>query len=102
MKDEVNKPHTKFTCVQTKIFQINNILQGLSTFIPMSFDREFTSIGVCTLHGSLIDFRFRVKNARLGAIVDDFTVIDEQSSTFMENGILVERKYLSEQEAQLY
>lgn len=44
----------------------------------------------CTLHGSIIDFRFRVKNARL----DDYTAADEQSNTFIENGILVEKKII--------
>ena len=64
MKEEVNKSSTKFKCVQTKIFQINYQLQGQSVFIPISFDKEFTSFCACTMHGSMIDFRFRVKSAR--------------------------------------
>jgi hypothetical protein len=57
--------------------------------VPISFDKEYTSIGICTIHGSLIDFRFRVQNARSKK---------EQSAgdTFMENGILVEKKYPSD------
>ncbi len=43
MKEEVNKISTKFKCVQTKVFQINFQLLGQSAFIPISFDREFTS-----------------------------------------------------------
>ena len=93
MKEEVSKSSMKFKCVQTKLFQINNLLQGVSSFIPMSFDREFTSLCVSTIHGSLIDFRFRVKNARLtlgGAN-------EEQINNFMENGILVEPKFCEEE-----
>jgi hypothetical protein len=62
MKEELNKPGTKFKLVQTKTYQINHLLQGRSAFVPISFDREFTSICTCTIHGSVIDFRFRVKS----------------------------------------
>lgn len=62
MKDEISKPQTRFKLVQSKIFQVNKLLTGLSTFCPISFDREYTSLCVCTLHGSIIDYRFRVKN----------------------------------------
>lgn len=41
----------------------------------------------------MIDFRFRVKNARM----EDLN-LDDASSTFMENGILVEKKFNSENE----
>jgi hypothetical protein len=41
------------------------------------------------MHGSIIDFRFRVKNQRL-SLSDDY----KDGDTFMENGILVERKYV--------
>jgi hypothetical protein len=61
-------------------------------FIPISFDREFTSVCACTIHGSMIDFRFRVKNARLDDLHND-----DASSTFMENGILVEKKFTNEE-----
>jgi hypothetical protein len=65
MKEEISSgKNLKFRCVQTRVYQINNALSGLSSFVPISFDREFTSICVCTIHGSLIDFRFRSKNYR--------------------------------------
>ena len=89
MKEEINKPGTKFNLVQTKVMQINNILQGFSSFVPITFEREFTSLAICTMHGSLIDFRFRNKNNRVKAE-------DKEADTFVENGILVERKYVEE------
>ena len=67
------------------------MLKGLSTFVPISFDREFTSICLCTLHGSLIDFRFRVKNQRQDQILSQRF---KDGDTFMENGILVELKFV--------
>jgi hypothetical protein len=82
----------KFRCVQTRVFQINKALTGQSTFIPISFDREFTSICVCTLHSSLIDFRFRSKNFRNELTSGGGALKD--GDTFMENGILVELKYV--------
>jgi hypothetical protein len=88
MKEEIMKPATKFNLVQTKILQVNSILSGYSSFVPITFEREFTSLAICTLHGSLIDFRFRVKNNRHNQ--------EENNDTFMENGILVERKYVEE------
>lgn len=36
----------------------------MSQMIPISFDREFTCLCVSTLHGSIIDFRFRQANMR--------------------------------------
>ena len=63
----------------------------MSTVVPISFDREFTSICLCTMHGSLIDYRFRVKNYRS----DHKTSLNyKDGDTFMENGVLVELKYI--------
>lgn len=89
MKEEVNKSTMKFKSVQTKIFQLNAALTGISSLVPISFDKEYTSIGIATIHGSLIDFRFRVQNARLKPK-------EQTGDTFMENGILVEKKYQDE------
>lgn len=58
------------------------MLQGFSSCLPISFDREFASVVLCTLHGSLIDFRFRpfVKAE------------NKHEASFIDNGILVEKK----------
>ena len=92
MKEELNNSADKFKLVQTKVYQINNLLSGLSTLIPISFDREFTSICVSTLHGSIIDFRFRAQNMR--GKIKSSTSDHQEGDTFVENGILVEQKYL--------
>lgn len=91
MRDEVlSGKFVKFNLVQTRVFQLNNLLHGQSTFIPLSFDREFTSVCACTIHGSLIDYRFRVKNQRFSESSAKY----KDGDTFMENGILVELKYV--------
>jgi hypothetical protein len=46
---------------------------------------------LCTLHGSLIDFRFRVKNQRQDQVLAQRF---KDGDTFMENGILVELKFI--------
>ena len=61
----------------------------MSNLIPISFDREFTSLCVATLHGSIIDFRFRQANMRNKGLQEH-----QEGDTFMENGILVEQKYI--------
>jgi hypothetical protein len=63
----------------------------MTTYVPIAFDREFTSICICTLHGSLIDYRFRVKNYRADRAASSSY---KDGDTFVENGILVELKYV--------
>eukprot|EP00347_Sterkiella_histriomuscorum_P005091 403357933 len=91
MKEELRNTGDRFKLVQTKIYQINGLMQGMSSMIPISFDREFTCLCVSTLHGSIIDFRFRQANMRKPqSSANDH----QEGDTFMENGILVEQKYI--------
>jgi len=60
-------------------------MTGISAYVPVAFDREYASICNCTIHGSLIDFKFRIRH--LGLDSDR-----KGNQTFMENGILVELK----------
>ena len=100
MKEEVSKGANRFRCVQTKVFQINGALQGMSTFVPISFDREYTSQCMFTLHSSVIDFKFfapqstNIVLSSSNSIVDENIIIEDETEvqTFTENGILVERK----------
>jgi hypothetical protein len=73
MKKELNAGSLgKFKLVQTKLFTMNYPLQGQSSFIPVHFDKEYTSMCMMTLHSALIEFRFRSLpkskkgNAKLG------------------------------------
>jgi hypothetical protein len=85
MKRECNSGETKFKLAQTKLFQINGLLSGASAYVPVAFDREYASICNCTIHGSLIDYKFRIRHMGLES--------DRKGNqTFMENGILVELK----------
>ena len=108
MKQEVSQYANKFKCVQTKLFLINKALQGLSTFVPIQFDREYTALAMATLHSSVIDFKFSAhlpnvtsvgRRGLHSASDDESEPQHEQSHTFMENGILVERKLNMEAQA---
>ena len=100
MKEEVSRYANKFKCVQTKLFQINKSLQGQSTFIPINFDREYTSLAMATVHSSVIDFKFSGQLQNGPSILNSGKKIHSNDSeddaetnhTFMENGILVEKK----------
>ena len=95
MKDEVSRYANKFKCVQTKLFQINKSLQGQSTFIPVNFDREYTSLCMTTLHSSVIDFKFSSSLQGSGMVRlhgDSDEEEEKQTHAYLENGILVEKK----------
>ena len=46
--------------VQARLFQINRGLTGVSSFLPILFDREYTCLTMATCHAALIDYRFRM------------------------------------------
>ena len=101
MKEEVQKGTNKFKCVQTKLFQINKALQGMSTFVPIQFDREYTSMCLFTLHSSVIDFKFyapsttnTIQAGKSRPMHETNSDGEDEVQTFVENGILVERKYV--------
>lgn len=108
--------------VQARLYQINKGLTGVSSFLPILFDREYTCLTMSTIHSALIDYRFRLlpqnkmlehsnslkktktKKANNGQdeIVDADTFdeieinpafFEEEDQTFIQNGIVVENKY---------
>ena len=104
MKEEVQKGTNKFKCVQTKLFQINKALQGMSTFVPIQFDREYTSMCLFTLHSSVIDFKFyaptttnTIQAGKSRPMHETNSDGEDEVQTFVENGILVERKYVDKE-----
>jgi len=46
--------------VQARLYQINRGLTGVSSFLPILFDREYTCLTMATCHAALIDYRFRM------------------------------------------
>jgi len=50
-------------------------MKGMSCYVPINFDREFTCLNAVGLHSSLTSFKFRSKHSN-----DDF-------SSYLENGI---------------
>lgn len=60
MLTELQNNGEQFKMVQARLFQINRSLTGVSSFLPIMFDREYTCLTMSTIHSSLIDYRFRV------------------------------------------
>jgi hypothetical protein len=100
MKAEINKSSTKFKCVQTRLYQLNNCMHSQSTFLPIEFDREYTSLCMTTVHSSIINFAFVAPSSGRPLKPQHLEEDAEDSvQAFMENGILVERKYLPDPDA---
>lgn len=74
--------------------------------MPIQFEREYTSLCMFTLHSSVIDFKFYIPSSQtsnsnkktLHMASDDE---EDEATTFMENGILVERKIKEKDESEL-
>ena len=107
--------------VQARLYQINKGLTGVSSFLPILFDREYTCLTMSTIHSALIDYRFRMlpqpkielskqqkkkkhrKKKSQSATDDDEisfdeieicpSMFDEEDQTFIQNGIVIEPKY---------
>ena len=67
LKEEVRQsyPLSKFKKVQTKLYQINNVLSGQASFLHVQFGGQHTCLASMTLHSALTDFRFIVLAAPL-------------------------------------
>jgi hypothetical protein len=100
--------------VQARLFQINKGLLGQQSFLPINFDREYTCLTMCTIHSTLIDYRFRQtmapKRKNVAPITEDFEnismpkideIIMEEEQSFTMNGILVESKFDSPEDKKM-
>jgi hypothetical protein len=56
----LHKNNEQFKMVQARLYQINKSLTGVCSFLPISFDREYTCLAMSTIHSTLIDYRFRM------------------------------------------
>ena len=56
----LHKNNEQFKMVQARLYQINKGLTGVCSFLPISFDREYTCLAMSTIHSTLIDYRFRL------------------------------------------
>jgi hypothetical protein len=60
MQAELQKSGEQFKMVQARLYQVNKGLTGVSSFLPILFDREYTCLTMSTVHSALIDYRFRM------------------------------------------
>ena len=80
IKDYLAQSQTaSFTMVQSHTIQLNNAMQGLSSYIPLHFDQEFTCFASFTIHSNLLQFKYRPRGT-------------SATNQYVENGVIVLRK----------
>ena len=58
-----NSNSDDFLMVQSRTMQLNRSMMGISTYVPVHFDHEFTCLTSFTVHGSLVQFKYRPRAA---------------------------------------
>lgn len=56
--------NAEFKCVAVQKFRIRRLSDGIFEYIPVIFDEQHFCITLCTIHSSLLDFRFRSRPLR--------------------------------------
>lgn len=51
--------NVEFKCVSVQRFRIKKLSEGIFEYIPAVFDEQHFCVALCTIHSSLLDFRFR-------------------------------------------
>ena len=62
---------------------------GQSTLLPVTFEREWVSQMICSIHSSMIDFKFRNPPAKKNQSNNSE---DDEVQSFNDNGFYIERK----------
>jgi hypothetical protein len=58
---EIESLNVEFRCVSVQKYRIRKLSEGIFEYIPVVFDEAHFCIALCTLHSSLLDFRFRAR-----------------------------------------
>ena len=59
LKAEVTRyPLSKFKCEQTKMYKINQVLTGQSSFIPIQYGGRHTCLAYLTINSTLVGLNF--------------------------------------------
>lgn len=64
IKENIQNPENEavFECASFIHYKVNRMAYGMSEFIPIVTDKHFYAITGCTVHSTLIDYRFRVSS----------------------------------------
>ena len=74
-----------FECSHLIHYKINRMAYGMSEYIPIITDKHFFAITGCTIHSTLIDYRFRVSSSTKNSIYGSKLL-------YLESGIQVKSK----------
>lgn len=53
--------NVEFKCVSVQKFKIKKLCDGVFEYMPVVFDEQHFCVALCTIHSSLLDFRFRAR-----------------------------------------
>ena len=53
--------NAEFKCVSVQKYRIRKLSEGIFEYVPVVFDEQHFCIALCTVHSSLLDFRFRAR-----------------------------------------
>lgn len=56
---DIEQSSVDFRCVSVQKFRIRKLSEGIFEYVPVVFDEQHFCLALCTLHSSLLDFRFR-------------------------------------------
>ena len=56
--------NTEFKCVSVQKFKIRKLCEGIFEYIPVTFDEQHFCVALCTIHSSILDFRFRSRELK--------------------------------------
>ena len=53
--------NVEFKCVSVQKYKLKKLCDGIFEYIPVTFDEQHFCVALCTVHSSLLDFRFRAR-----------------------------------------
>jgi len=56
---DIEQSSVDFRCVSVQKFRIRKLSEGIFEYVPVVFDEQHFCLALCTLHSSILDFRFR-------------------------------------------
>lgn len=77
--------HTDFKCVSVQKFRIKRLSEGIFEYIPVTFDEQHFCVALCTIHSSLLDFRFRSRELKPFSR-SEYLKLQEQERKAQEGG----------------
>ncbi|CDW80262.1 serine [Stylonychia lemnae] len=85
--------NAEFKCVSVQKFKIRKLCDGIFDYVPVTFDEQHFCIALCTIHSSLLDFRFRSRELKPFSRAEYIKILDlEKKNQEGANKVPIEDK----------